>query len=39
MSNIDEVMEEYGSEEEVTRSRWIFKDGQFIPQEIPEPVG
>ena len=40
MSNIDEVMEEYESEEEVTRSRWIFKDGQFIPQEVPEePVG
>ena len=41
LSNIDEVMEEYESEEEVTRSRWIFKDGQFIPQEVPEeePVG
>ena len=40
LSNIDEVMEEYESEEEITRSRWIFKDGQFIPQEVPEePVG
>lgn len=38
MSNIDEVMEEHETEEEITRSRWIFKDGQFIPQEIPEPV-
>ena len=25
-------------EEETTESRWIFRDGQFIPQEIPEPV-
>ena len=38
LSNIDEVMEEYETEEETTESRWIFKDGQFIPQEIPEPV-
>lgn len=38
LSNVDEVMEENESEEEITRSRWIFKDGQFIPQEIPEPV-
>ena len=38
LSNIDEVMEENESEEETTRSRWIFKDGQFIPQDIPEPV-
>ena len=37
-SNIDEILEEYESEEEITRSRWIFKDGEFIPQEIPEPV-
>ena len=41
LSNVDEVMEENESEEEITRSRWIFKDGQFIPQEVPEeePVG
>lgn len=40
LSNVDEIMEEYGSEEEVSRSRWIFNDGQFFPQEIPEdPAG
>ena len=40
LSNVDEIMEEYESEEEISRSRWIFKDGRFIPQEVPEePVG
>ena len=39
MSNIDEVMEEHETEEEITRSRWIFKDGQFIPQEVPQEEG
>lgn len=29
LSNIDEVMEEYESEEEVTETDWIFKDGKF----------
>ena len=38
LSNVDEVMEEHETEEETTESRWIFKDGQFIPQEIPEHV-
>ena len=38
MSNIDEILEEYETEEETTESRWIFKDGQFIPQEVPQPA-
>lgn len=36
LSNIDEVMEEYETPEEITRSCWIFRDGQFIPQEVPQ---
>ena len=37
-SNIDEIMAEYETEEETSEYRWIFKDGQFIPQEVPQPA-
>ena len=36
LSNIDEVMEQYEKEERVDSYLWIFKKGQFIPQEVPE---
>ena len=39
LSNVDEIMEEYDTGEETTESRWIFKDGQFIPQEPDENEG
>ena len=38
MSNIDEIMEEYETEEEVSSFRWLFRNGRFIPQEVPQPV-
>ena len=38
LSNVDEIMEEYESDEETSRSIWIFKNGQFFPQEVPQPT-
>lgn len=38
LSNIDEVLEEYETDEQVSEERWIFRNGRFFPQEIPEPV-
>ena len=35
MSNIDEIMEEYETEEETGSCRWIFKDGRFTEVERP----
>ena len=37
LSNVDEVMEQYETEEESSSSRWIFRSGQFFPQEVPQP--
>lgn len=33
LSNVDEIMEEYGAEEESSRSCWIFRDGIFYVQD------